>query len=156
MILTVNVEELENRIRQAGKPVEKVIIQEIGGISKAVEKGNELANLMAEEFPPLQPDGLPTRPHHPVHVLPLASTTLSPLQRITSLIGSASATVYGRRLASNLITLSASLKPFSTSPCSMCGKEKAGGRAEYKYPNNIFTSKKPATHIIIFFLLPFF
>jgi len=46
----VNVEELENRIRQAGKPVEKVIIQEIGGISKAVEKGNELANLMAEEL----------------------------------------------------------------------------------------------------------
>lgn len=46
----VNVEEVENRIRQAGKPVEKVIVQEIGGISKAVEKGVELADLMAEEL----------------------------------------------------------------------------------------------------------
>lgn len=46
----VNVEELENQIRQSGKPVEKVIIQEIGGIAKAVEKGVELANLMAEEL----------------------------------------------------------------------------------------------------------
>lgn len=46
----VNVEEVENRIRQAGKPVEKVIVQEIGGISKAVAKGVELADLMAEEL----------------------------------------------------------------------------------------------------------
>ncbi|WP_134217516.1 UxaA family hydrolase [Pelotomaculum sp. FP] len=46
----VNLNELEERIRQSGKPVEKVIIQEIGGISKAVEKGIELANLMAEEL----------------------------------------------------------------------------------------------------------
>ncbi|WP_347488675.1 UxaA family hydrolase [Desulfoscipio sp. XC116] len=46
----VNLEEVENKIRQAGKPVEKVIIQEIGGISKAVAKGVELAELMAEEL----------------------------------------------------------------------------------------------------------
>ncbi len=46
----VNLNELEDRIRRSGKPVEKVIIQEIGGISKAVEKGIELANLMAEEL----------------------------------------------------------------------------------------------------------
>lgn len=46
----VNVVEVENKIRQAGKPVEKVIVQEIGGISKAVAKGVELADLMAEEL----------------------------------------------------------------------------------------------------------
>lgn len=46
----VNVEELEKRIRQAGKPVEKVVIQEIGGISKAIAKGVELANAMAEDL----------------------------------------------------------------------------------------------------------
>lgn len=46
----VNVEELEKRIRQAGKPVEKVVIQEIGGISNAVAKGVELANAMAEDL----------------------------------------------------------------------------------------------------------
>ncbi|MCM1566998.1 MAG: UxaA family hydrolase [Dehalobacter sp.] len=46
----VNVEEVEKRIRQAGKPVEKVIVQEIGGISKAVAKGVELADLMAEDL----------------------------------------------------------------------------------------------------------
>ncbi|MDD4157294.1 MAG: UxaA family hydrolase [Candidatus Cloacimonetes bacterium] len=46
----VNVEELEDRIRQSGKPVEKVIIQEIGGITNAVEKGVELSKYMVEEL----------------------------------------------------------------------------------------------------------
>ncbi len=46
----VNVNEVESRIKESGKHVEKVIIQEIGGMSKAVAKGVELANLMAEEL----------------------------------------------------------------------------------------------------------
>ncbi len=46
----VNLEELESRIKESGKPVEKVVIQDIGGLTKAVDKGVELANSLAEEI----------------------------------------------------------------------------------------------------------
>ncbi len=46
----VNVDELADKIMQADKPVEKIVIQEIGGMSKAVAKGAELGNLMLAEL----------------------------------------------------------------------------------------------------------
>lgn len=46
----VNLKELEKRIKETGKPVEKVVIQDIGGITNAVNKGVELANLLAGEL----------------------------------------------------------------------------------------------------------
>ena len=46
----VNLKELEKRIKNSGRPVEKLVIQDIGGITNAVNKGVELANLLAEEL----------------------------------------------------------------------------------------------------------
>lgn len=50
----VNVTQLESKIKETGKPVEKVVIQDIGGITKAVEKGIEFANSMLEELETLE------------------------------------------------------------------------------------------------------
>jgi altronate dehydratase large subunit len=50
----VNVTQLESKIKETGKRVEKVVIQDIGGITKAVEKGIEFSNSMLEELETLK------------------------------------------------------------------------------------------------------
>lgn len=50
----VNVMQLESKIKETGKRVEKVVIQDIGGITKAVEKGIEFSNSMLEELETLK------------------------------------------------------------------------------------------------------